>query len=255
MLQKASNSQVKLLRKLGQKKYREKEGLFLVEGERAVQQFLENKTVRMVDFFVVQGKELPSFLTTQKCYELDSELFSELTNTETPQRVLAVCKIPGEISIDLLKDQEGVIIATDSIQDPGNLGTIIRTATWFGAKGLILGKGTVDMFNPKVVRSMAGATGVIPFLNSELNPVFELLEQSGWEVLFLDGNPGAESLNMTKLADKTVLVVGNEANGIDPGLITTGRKRVMIPSQGTQKTVESLNAAIALSIALYAIHS
>ena len=254
-MQYASNSQIKLLRKLGQKKYREKEGLFLVEGERAVQQVIENGIISITDVFVVQGKELPSFLATQKCYVLGTDIFNELAETETPQGVLAICEIPGEISVDLLKNEEGVIIATDRIQDPGNLGTIIRTAAWFGAKGLILGKGTVDMFNSKVVRSMAGAIGVVPFINSGLQEVFEVLEDAGWEVLLLDGNQRAELLSTIKIPKKTLLVVGNEANGIDTALIALDRKRVMIPSYGQQTAIESLNAAVALSIALYAIHN
>ena len=254
-MQNASNNQIKLLRKLGQKKYREKESLFLVEGERAVQQVIENGIISITDVFVVQGKELPSFLANQKSYVLETDIFNELADTETPQGILAICEIPGELSIDLLKNREGVIIATDRIQDPGNLGTIIRTAAWFGAKGLILGRGTVSMFNSKVVRSMAGAVGVVPFINSRLQEVFEVLEDVGWEVLFLDGNPGAESLSAIKIPNKTILVVGNEANGIDTGLIAPGRKRVMIPSCRQQTAIESLNAAVALSIALYAIHN
>lgn len=252
---KASNNQIKLLRKLGQKKYREKEGLFIVEGERAVEQVLENEVLRIRDVFLEEGKAVSYQLSANSSFHIDSDTFSEISDTENPQGILAVCEIPKEQSLEELSAKEGLIIATDRIQDPGNLGTIIRTGVWFGAKAVLLGKGSVDLFHPKVVRSTAGATGSLEYLNSTLSKDLEEFEKTGWDILLLDGNPGAEPINQTKLSKKTLLIVGNEANGIDPKLITPERKRILIPAADENRSVESLNAAIAMSIALYQLNS
>lgn len=253
-MNKASNNQIKLLRKLAQKKYREKEGLFIVEGERAVEQIFENGVIQVKEVFVEEGKAISSQLSVNSFYELESKLMNEISDTETPQGVLAVCEIPKEISLNELQKESGLIVATDRIRDPGNLGTILRTAAWFGAVGLIAGKGTVDLFNPKVVRSTAGATGTLPYRNSNLHEDFNILEEAGWQIIMLDGNEGAKPLNEIKITNKTVLVVGNEANGIDKKLIQPNRTRALIPASQSNRSVESLNAAIALSIALYQVN-
>lgn len=250
----ASKNQIKLLRKLGQKKYREKERLFVVEGERAVDQVLENGILRVREVFV--DKETKSYqLTAKSSYLVDTKTFDELSDTENNQGIIAICEIPKEVSVEELSKKEGLIIATDRIQDPGNLGTIVRTAAWFGATTLLVGKGTVDLHHPKVVRSTAGATGVLPFRNSDLNKDLEVLEKEGWKTLILDGNDGAVPVSNMHSSNKTILVVGNEANGVDKNLVITNRKRVMIPPSKENRSVESLNAAIALSIALYQLKS
>jgi TrmH family RNA methyltransferase len=251
----ASNNQIKLLRKLGQKKYREKEGLFVVEGERAVEQVLENEVLRVREVFVEEGKAVSYKFTADSLYELDSKLMNEVTDTENSQGILAICEIPSEISIEELSKEEGLIVVTDRIQDPGNLGTIVRTAAWFGATAVLVGKGSVDLHHPKVVRSTAGATGVLAYRNSNLNEDLSVLEKEGWQVLLLDGNDGALPVSTINTTNKTVLIVGNEANGIDKDMISAKRKRVMIPSAESNRSVESLNAAIALSIALYQLRS
>jgi RNA methyltransferase, TrmH family len=180
---------------------------------------------------------------------LGKQEFEELSDTDNPQGIMAVCRMPDEIPTEKLAARSGVIVATDAIQDPGNLGTMIRTSVWFGAVGFICGTGTVDPWHPKVVRSTAGATGAIPWLSDDLEGLFTRLEAEGWEVLLLDGGKGSVPLPDVSKQQKTVLVVGNEANGINPELMTSNRQRVKI--EGTPGTVESLNAAIALGIAMY----
>ncbi len=253
-MQKASLNQIKLLRKLGQKKYREHERLFLVEGERAVEQVLENKLIEVHSVFIEETKA-DSYQLTADNFLLKKQIFNEISDTETPQGVIAVCRMPDETDPETLKNRTGVLIATDAIQDPGNLGTIIRTASWFGCKALLAGKGTVDIFNPKVVRSTAGATGSLEYCTGDLADLLKPLENSGWQVLLLDGNPGAEVISEINKTERIIIVIGNEANGISPKLLTAGRKRVMIPSYSDQKQVESLNAAIAAGIALWSVHN
>ena len=150
-MRKASNNEIKLLRKLNRKKYREKEQRFVVEGERAVEQVIENGLVGVETVFVGERFKVQesSFKGVEICI-LEDEVFAEVADTENPQGILAVCKMPEEIQLEKLAVETGIIVATDAIQDPGNMGTILRTAAWFGAKALIAGKGSVDVYHPKV---------------------------------------------------------------------------------------------------------
>lgn len=253
-MRKASNNEIKLLRKLARKKYREKEQRFVVEGERAVEQVVENGLIEVETVFIGERFKVQEarFKGVEFCV-LEEEVLAEVADTENPQGILAVCKMPEEIQLDKLTGKSGIIIATDAIQDPGNMGTILRTAAWFGAKALIAGKGSVDVYHPKVVRSTAGATGSIPVLTGDLEDIFEELASSGWEILLLDGGEEAEALSSVQPAEKTILVVGNEGNGINEKLLNSGRKKLKIESASGQEKVESLNAAVAVSIALWAL--
>lgn len=254
-----SNQKLTLLRKLNQKKYRQQEALFIVEGARAVQQIIKNETLHVAGLYFDESQRYWEQNQWEKAagennaFTVKEADFAEVSDTENPQGVLAVCEIPSETSADDLAGQEGIIVAVDRIQDPGNLGTIIRTAGWFGARGLLAGKGTVDIFHPKVVRSTAGATGTIPYRNVMLNRELQYFEEAGWQNVLLDGGDHAVPLKKVSAAAKTVIVVGNEANGIDPKLFTDNRTVAKINSQASHPQVESLNAAIALSIALYAL--
>lgn len=255
-----SNRQLTLLRKLAKKKYRTNNQLFLVEGERAVGQVLNNRAVRVKHLFWDKSQHRWSSPAWQEISRqvasasVREDDYRKLTDTENPQGVLALCEMPPEADLDTMARKEGIIVATDRLQDPGNLGTIIRTAAWFNAAGLLLGKGTVDLFNPKVVRSTAGSTGTLPFANVDLQTTFSSFVESGWQILLLDASGGAENLRTLTPPSKTILVIGNEANGVDPVLFGgAARSRVEIPSPAAGQKVESLNASIALSIALYAL--
>ncbi|MEX0609743.1 MAG: RNA methyltransferase [Balneolaceae bacterium] len=251
-MRKASNNEIKLLRKLSLRKYRNREELFLVEGERAVQQVLENGIVEVVTVFVKEEEAVSSQLSAVSV-ALEGEVFEEVADTDNPQGVLAMCRMPEEINPKNLTGESGIIVATDALQDPGNMGTILRTAAWFGVKAMVIGKGSVDVYHPKVVRSTAGATGIVPVILGELEEIFASLEKSGWEILLLDGGENSQSLADIQPAEKTLLVVGNEANGINDKLLSSGRKKVKIDSAGNGKAVESLNAAVAVSIALWGV--
>ena len=249
-MKEASAKDLTLLRKLKQRKYRDQERLFVVEGSRAIEQTIEGRRIEVIKIFVIEGKEIgddypvPAFILNKK----DAK---ELFDTDSPQGVIAICKMPEETLVWDLADHSGLIIAFDRIQDPGNAGTMMRTAAWFGVSGVLLGKGTVDIFNSKVVRSTMGALGVIPFMHGNLSSLLALFESKGWKVVLLDGNKGSKPLQRFKKTEKIILVVGNEANGIDKELKKAHRERALITSAGTSREVESLNASIALSIGLY----
>ncbi len=258
-MQSISNARLTLLRKLNRKKYREKERLFVVEGPRAVEQVISNGKLELLELFFDDSQSLwqqagwENVLNTHAGSLIESGAFAEISDTDTPQGVLALCKMPPESDTEEFIRQKGIVVASDGIQDPGNLGTIIRTAVWFGAAGFLSGSGTVDLFHPKVVRSTAGATGVLKYRNGKLEELLSDFEKEGWQVLLLDGSKGAEEIRKVPSAEKTVIVVGNEAHGINPKLFGGHRKAVSILSKSGDPSVESLNAAIATGIALYAL--
>ncbi|HCD53486.1 MAG TPA: hypothetical protein DEQ34_13640 [Balneolaceae bacterium] len=252
--QPATNSHLTLLRKLKMRKHRKKESLFIAEGERTVEQILTNGHIEVEYIFMEGDADLFPGLHTN-CFSLTKEQMEEASDTDSPQGVLAVCKIPDEATIQTLQEKSGIILAMDAIQDPGNLGTIYRTAAWFGVKAIILGTGTVDLYNSKVVRSTAGATGSVPILTGDLNTILNTFEQSDWKVYLLDGNPGAVSMTKQNFGAKAILVTGNEANGITDSLIQSHRSRMLIDAPEHSNPVESLNAAIATGIALHHVHN
>ena len=244
----ASNNQLKLWRKLGQAKYRKKEGLFIAEGERCVEQIIANGYVNVAALIAEKGYLLPDNIQ-EPVFEVESSDFAKLSDTDSPQGILAVCETPGQSDTKTISTRPSVIVALDAVQDPGNVGTIIRTAAWFDAAGILFGHGTADPFHPKVVRSTAGATGALPYQKGEITELLERFEGEGWDCLLMDGGPGAEDLNSITSYENKVLVIGNEGNGISDDCFSVHRRRVKIP--GNSATVESLNAAIALGIGLY----
>ena len=246
----SSQAHISLIRKLKHRKYRDKEHRFLIEGKRTVLQVLNNKILH-VESIHINDNQLNEFDDIKgNLFSLDSTIFDSLSNTETPQGIIAIGKIPEPVSLNKLVHSSGIIVATDALQDPGNMGTIIRSSAWYGASALLVGSGSVDIYNPKVIRSTAGATGVIPTLSCTLSETLPLFKLNGWDILLLDNNEGAQSLVNHTIKNKTVLIVGNEANGISDVLKQESFKRVFLPSKAANMQVESLNAGVALSIAL-----
>ncbi|MCC5941468.1 MAG: RNA methyltransferase [Balneolaceae bacterium] len=251
MIKPASNNQIKEWRKLLMGKYRKKTGLFLAEGLRCVEQIIKNKKLEVSEILTdgtIDHSEI-NLPDNIPAFELPKNDFATISDTENSQGIIAVCKIPDQTSIDNISRSGGLIVALDAIQDPGNLGTIIRTASWFGVGGMLIGKGTTDPFQPKVVRSTAGTTGAIPYLKGDLTVHFEILESEQWNIYLLDGSADSVSLDTVSQSNKSVIVVGNEGNGVDSTLIKANRKLVRI--DGKSDIVESLNAAVAASIALF----
>lgn len=260
-MQPISNAKLTLLRKLLQKKYRLKEKLFLVEGERAVEQVIENDKLELQYLFFDESQhthEQPYWKEAAErfgSYLVDENAFREVTDTDNPQGVLALCTLPAETPVEEMTQRNGLIVASDGIQDPGNLGTIIRTAAWFGVQGLVFGKGTVDPFHPKVVRATAGATGSLAYCQTELVESLPHFEGAGWQVILLDGSNRAQTLREVKVeaGGQTLIVIGNEAHGVNETLFSNQRLRAGIPSAPGESSVESLNAGIAAAIAMYVL--
>ncbi|MFX3617983.1 MAG: TrmH family RNA methyltransferase [Sporolactobacillus sp.] len=239
------NEKVKLWKKLKLRKYRERERLYLLEGPHLVQEALFSSphlvSVILVDEAVHLPKEWP--LDNIEVYQVTHKIFTELSQTETPQGIIAVCQMVHP----QLELKKGGYLLVDGVQDPGNLGTLIRTADAFGLKAVFLGDGCVDGYNGKTLRSAQGSHFHLPVVHRNL---FELTAEMKEKRIPLYGS-SLKGQNMTTVPVRDSafgLVVGNEGNGASPELLAEMDEKVKIPMEGR---AESMNVAVASGILLY----
>lgn len=233
---KLSNKYYKLITSLSQKKYRQKHQLFVVEGVKVVREFLKSSYELEILFSTDNDF---SFLD---CFiEVSPQELKKISSLKTPNKVLALFKIPRETKVD----SSGLILALDTINDPGNLGTIIRLCDWFGVKQLICSRETVDCYNSKVVQaSMGSLTRVsISYLN-----LAAYLERVSLPIFVADMD--GVSVYKSQLPSSAILVMGNEANGISEPIKQLISTKLSIPRYGNSQQVESLNVASATAILL-----
>lgn len=246
------NEIIKNIKKLKEKKYRDQENKFIVEGIKMIKEaILENANIDKIvicEECINNGtidKELLYEIAKEDCVYVTEKVFNTLTDVTNPQGILAT--INKQNSEENISYNEDVIVVLDGIQDPGNLGTILRTVDSVGLLQIILSEKTADPYNPKVVRSTMGAIYRVNIVRS--NNIIETLKnmkKHKYEIT-------ATSLNTNKsIYDidyrKKVIVIGNEANGVSNEVMNLADIKVKIPMLG--KT-ESLNAAVATGVILY----
>ena len=237
-----SNNEIKRVKALQQKKVRDAEGLFIVEGEKMVQEAVDSH------FEVMQ---------VYHRNEIGEEAMGRISALASPSPVLAVVKKPADMYVDdvaqlapVLKEG-GLYLALDTIRDPGNLGTILRIADWFGIKAVFAAKDTVDVFNPKVVQSTMGAIFRVRMHYVDLPELSRMVLGMGGQVYgtFLDGRNMYERELDNGSVSPSVIVIGNESEGISPAMAELVSDRLYIPPYpADQPGSESLNAAIATAI-------
>jgi TrmH family RNA methyltransferase len=232
-----SKNQFKLITSLQQKKYRTKYSLFIAEGTKVVQEFLNSK-FELEQLFCVNDFNFKTIENKTLISEIELKKISAL---KTPNNVLALFKIPAEVALK----NEGFILALDAINDPGNLGAIIRLCDWFGVDQLICSANTVDCYNAKVVQASMGSLTRVSIVYTDL---ISYLEQSSLPKFgtLMDG----ENVYKTALPEKAILVMGNEANGISAAVLNLLNEKISIPRFGEIQTAESLNVATATAILL-----
>ncbi len=258
MITSAQNKVLKEIKALSRKKDRVKSGRFVAEGLRfvisAVEVGAEIDAIVYSDaiYRTDDGSEFIKSLLNQEKYkvlEVEEKLFNELSDTHSPQGILAVVKQP-EVNWDKIIKANGFVMILDRLQDPGNLGTIIRTADAAGADGVVLLKGTVDAYNPKVLRSTMGSVFEMPVLEGvSWEEVKDKLKTNGFTIAAtaLEDSVEYDSMDYTT---STALVIGNEANGISPEVLSESDVKVKIPIVGS---AESLNAGVAAAVVMYEV--
>ena len=233
-----SKNQIKLITSLQQKKQRFAHQLFFAEGIKGIQELLESN-FELVHLYTTQT-DFEQVSSDKKVLVNEQEL-KKITALATPNTCLAVFKIPTEKKIT----ESGLILALDSIRDPGNLGTILRLCDWFGIDQIICSKETVDIYNPKVVQATMGSLARV---NVNYIDLETYISQTHLPVFgtFMDGT----TIYKTDLPQEGIIVMGNEANGISPEIEKSIKYRLAIPRFGKIKKTESLNVATATAIIL-----
>jgi TrmH family RNA methyltransferase len=238
------STQVKYIQSLGHKKFRDADGVFVAEGPKIVLELLQSENCKLVQCYatrewlhlnesILRGKE-------HLLHEIGEKELERISTLVTPNRVLAVFTKP-EFNSELSRGN--LILMLDTIQDPGNLGTILRTADWFGVGLIVASQDSADLFNPKVVQSAMGSLIRVQVLYTDLeeyirkNPGFQVFASS------LEGENISDNIPVTN----GMLLMGNESRGISESLEKLATKRIRIPRQGG---AESLNVAVATGILL-----
>lgn len=235
-----SKATIQYIRSLQDKKQRQKYGHFVVEGEKSITELLKSsyevQTVyALSDTFIHYSKEKRS----AELVEVTEKELSQISAHKAPQKALAVVKIPPVPKIDL---QANFILALDEIQDPGNLGTIIRIADWYGIRQIICSKGCTDVYNPKCINSTMGSFLRVEVIYDDIIAVSESTQLPLMVAVF-DG----KNVHEPGLPQKGILVIGNEGHGVNTNIIDQAKVKLTIPKFGG---AESLNAAVSTAVLL-----
>ncbi|MGB7527941.1 TrmH family RNA methyltransferase [Sphingobacterium cellulitidis] len=236
-----SKAQISLITSLQHKKFRTQHNLFVVEGIKSVLEFIHSSYKISKIFATAEAAaKLGKIPQNIKLDELTDAEFNKISGLKNPQGALALVEIPqfDQLHLTNLKGKHSLIL--DDVQDPGNLGTIIRTAEWFGIENIICSIGTVDAYNPKVVQATMGSLSRIKIHYLDLE---EFILKNNLPIFgaLLNG----ESIYETNFGDEGFIMMGNEGNGIRESLIPKVDKAVTIPRVGN---AESLNVAVATTI-------
>ncbi len=239
-----SKSQIKLIRSLEYKKYRNEYGLFVAEGNKVVKEFLDNKwETYLIACTETWAKQNTGVSNPIIC---DKSILKKISFLKTPSDVVGVFYQKKQNEIPNIETSLG--LALDNIQDAGNVGTILRIALWFGINYVLLGDGCADMYHPKVVQASMGALAKI---NCKWCKLSSFLEQYHNKIItygtFLDGKP----IYNANLSHEGLIVFGNEGKGITPCLEPYIHQRLFIPPYNSYKAIDSLNVAMSAAIVCY----
>ncbi|HET7003703.1 MAG TPA: RNA methyltransferase [Puia sp.] len=237
-------SQVKYIQNLGHKKFRDADGVFVAEGPKIVNELLKSNILRLVQCFATEN-----WLITQEnvvkgnerlFIKIDEKELERISFHDSPNQVLAIFTKPV---FDRNARTNGLTLLLDTIQDPGNLGTIVRTADWFGLKRVICSTDTVDVFNQKVVQSAMGSLIRVEVIYTDLA---EYIRENTGKAVFASSLDGEDLHEKIQVKD-ALLLMGNESKGVSQELQFLASKRIRIPRLGG---AESLNVAVAAGILL-----
>lgn len=247
MISSTKNEQVKEVIELKKKsKARDGQGLFVVEGVRMFSELPEDRVERI---FVSESFSGGEWISSGKTVTVSDQVFRAMSDTQTPQGVLALVR-QYEYTVGEIINRPGAahLMILENLQDPGNLGTILRAGEGAGITGVIMSRDTVDIYNPKVIRSTMGSVFRVPFVYvDDLRETARTLKENGIR-LYAAHLSGRNNYEQEDYTGNTGFLVGNEGNGLSGGLAQEADAWVKIPMAGQ---VESLNAAVAASILMF----
>ena len=240
-----SKNKIKLINSLSSNKHRQQEGLFIAEGTKLIEALIDAhssiQSIFATDEWLMQHRE-----TGHEVDVITPEEMKKISQLTTPSQVLALVKIPTPPDINKLPANQ-LMLGLDNIRDPGNMGTIIRLAQWFGIDTIICNHGTVDCYNSKVVQATMGAIANIQIIYTNLEEFIDNHQTEQWPVYgtFLEGN----NIFTEALSPSGLIVLGNEGNGISAPIAERINKKLLIPDFASQQNrPESLNVSVAAAI-------
>ena len=247
------NEFIKHIKKLKDKKYRDKNNEYIVEGIKLVEEAIQEKA-KIKQIVICEeckqteiiSKELMYEIAKYECIYVTQKIFNNITDVTNPQGILAIIEKPSQNDYEV-NYSEDIIVVLDDIQDPGNLGTILRTVDSIGLKQIIVSNKTADAYNPKVVRSTMGAIFRVNIIKvNDLEETLKQIKKHKYKTVVTtpQTNKTIYEINYNKKA----IIIGNEANGVKEEIIQKADEKVKIPMPGK---AESLNASVATGIVLY----
>ena len=250
MITSVSNAKIKNVMQLNQKaKARREQGLFVAEGRKMFLEAPENWVSQVfVSETFSQDGELMAQVEKYPYEIVKDSVFRQMCDTKTPQGILTVLKLPSWSEEEVLAGENPLVMVLEDLQDPGNMGTIVRTGEAAGISGIIMSKDSADIYNPKVIRSTMGSIFRVPFVYvQDFSEAVTQCQKSGVKVYaaHLDGK---NTYLGEDYSTPTAFLIGNEGNGLTDGITKQADTLIRIPMQGE---VESLNAAIACTILTY----
>ena len=231
-----SKNQFKLITSLSQKKYRHKYKLFIAEGVKVVNELLKSN-LELTQLFCT--KEFLTTVDVDKKIQITQEELKKISKLKSPNQVLAIFRIPFIDEVD----KNNITLVLDDINDPGNLGTIIRLCDWFDIKSIVCSLKTVDCYNQKVVQASMGSLTRVNIVYTDLK---KFITNSSLPVFIADMD--GENIYKAELPKKVLLIMGNEANGVSVEIKNLVKNKISIPQFGENHSTESLNVATATAI-------
>lgn len=232
-----TNNDSKLIHSLVKKKFRQKYNKFVVEGVKNIKEVINSS----IQIDTIYTTEEIFAVKDIRCVQISANELKKISQLVSPNIALAVCNIPPPAPIQA----SGFLLALDDVRDPGNLGTIVRMADWFGLEQIICSKQTVDLYNPKVIQASMSS-----FLRVQVNYIDLASFFSNYTHPILGTYMEGENVYQTEFPDQGVLLMGNEANGISADLGQRVTQKITIPRMGNLQATESLNVAMATSMIL-----
>ena len=238
------NDIIKLIVSLKEKKNRDEQSLFIVEGIKQVSEIPKDWKIK----FVLATEKYKDF-RADKLYITTEKIFKKISDTKTPQEILAVVE-KQVVDIENILSKKGIFVVVDTLQDPGNIGTIIRTAESFGCKGIFISKNSVDIYGDKVIRSTMGAIFNIPIVQEcDIVSLIKKMKQKQVKTYAFSLDT-KNMLSKFKFEKNVALIIGNESKGISKDVLDVVDDKIKIDMWGKS---QSLNAAVACSVAIYEI--
>ncbi|MBE5884655.1 MAG: RNA methyltransferase [Lachnospiraceae bacterium] len=261
MITSSANARVKqIIQWQSKAKERRKAKVFLAEGikmfeeapeERILEVYLSQEMEAKIKGTFNEGHEIKEKLKRTGYEVVASELFVKMSDTQTPQGILTVLKQPEYELEEMLSCENPLLVVLENLQDPGNLGTILRTGEGAGITGVIMSNNTVDIFNPKTIRATMGSIYRVPFLYVEdLKATLQKLQEHGIHT-YAAHLEGEQYYDGVSFCEPTAFIIGNEGNGLTRDIADKADSYLKIPMEGQ---VESLNAAVATALLMYEAH-